>query len=48
LNAAPFHLVLDLREGKSTGGEMNLEAVFEPYVDLVTRVAEETDRRLAS
>jgi len=48
MNAAPFHLVLDLREGKSAGGEMNLEAVFEPYVDLVTRVAEEIDRRLAS
>jgi hypothetical protein len=47
MNAAPFHLVLDLREGKSAGGEMNLEAVFEPYVDLVTRVAEEIDRRLA-
>jgi hypothetical protein len=47
INAAPFHLVLDLREGKSAGGEMNLEAVFEPYVDLVTRVAEEIDRRLA-
>ena len=48
MNTAPFHLVLDLREGKSAGGEMNLEAVFEPYVDLVTRVAEEIDRRLQS
>jgi hypothetical protein len=47
LNAAPFHLVLDLREGKSAGGEMNLEAMFGPYLDLVTRVAEEIDRRLA-
>lgn len=47
LNAAPFHLVSDLREGKSAGGEMNLEAVFGPYLDLVTRVAEEFDRRLA-
>ncbi len=47
VSAAPFHLVLDLREGKSTGGEMNLEAVFAPYLDLVTRVAEEIDRRLA-
>jgi hypothetical protein len=47
LNAAPFHLVLDLREGKSASGEMNLEAIFGPYLDLVTRVAEEIDRRLA-
>jgi hypothetical protein len=45
LNATPFHLVLDLREGKSAGGE-NLEAVFGLYLDLVTRVAEEIDRRL--
>ena len=48
VSAAPFHLVLDLREGKSAGGEMNLEAVFAPYLDLVTRVAEEIDRRLQS
>jgi hypothetical protein len=27
---------------------MNLEAVFAPYLDLVTRVAEEIDRRLQS
>jgi hypothetical protein len=47
LNAAPFHRVLDLREGKSAAGELNLEAVWEPYLDLVTRVAEEIDRRLA-
>ena len=48
LNAAPFHRVLDLREGKSAGGELNLEAVLKSYLDLVTRVAEEIDRRLAS
>ena len=47
LNAAPFQRVLDLREGKSAGGELNLEAVLESYVDFVTRVAEEVDRRLA-
>jgi hypothetical protein len=48
VDAAPFHRVLDLREGKSAGGELNLEAVSGSYVDLVTRVAEEIDRRLAS
>jgi hypothetical protein len=47
LNPAPFHLVSDLREGKSAAGETNLEAVFGPYLDLVTRVAEEIDRRFA-
>lgn len=47
LNPAPFHRVLDLCEGKSAAGELNLEAVWGPYLDLVTRVAEEVDRRLA-
>lgn len=48
LNAAPFQRVLDLRDGKSTGGELNLETVMASYVDLVTSVAEEIDRRLAA
>jgi len=47
LEAAPFHRVVDLREGKSAGGELNLEHVLESYLDLVTKVAEEIDRRLA-
>jgi predicted nucleotidyltransferase len=46
-DAAPFHRVLDVREGKSSGGEMDLEKILAAYVDLVTRVAEEVDRRLA-
>ena len=47
-DAAPFHRVLDLREGKSSGGEMNLEKILASYLDLVTRVAEEVDRLLAA
>jgi hypothetical protein len=47
LDAAPFHRVWDLREGKSAGGELNLETILASYVNLVTRVAEEIDRRLA-
>lgn len=46
-NAAAFHHVMDLREGKSGAGEMNLEKIFEAYLDLVTKTAEEIDRRLA-
>ncbi len=46
-DAAPFHRILDLREGKSAGGELNLERILASYLDLVTRVAEEMDRRLA-
>jgi hypothetical protein len=47
LDAAPFHRVLDLREGKSSAGEVDLERVFEKYLDLVMTVAEEIDRHLA-
>ena len=47
LDATPFHRVWDLREGKSGAGELNLEAIFGSYLDLVTTVAEELDRRLA-
>lgn len=46
-DAAPFHRVLDLREGKSAGGELNLDAVLASYVDFVSKVAEEVDRRSA-
>jgi hypothetical protein len=47
-DAAPFQRVLDLREGKSAGGELNLESLLASYVDLVSKMAEEMDRRLAT
>jgi hypothetical protein len=47
LNAAPFHTVLDVRERKSAEGELNLEKLVASYLDLVTRIAEEIDRRFA-
>jgi hypothetical protein len=46
-NAAAFHTVLDLREGKRGAGELNPERVFGDYLDAVAKVAEEMDRRLA-
>lgn len=46
-NAAAFHHVMDLREGKSAGGEMDLRKIFASYLDLVMKIAEEIDRRLA-
>jgi len=45
-NAAAFHTVLDLREGKRGGGELDPERVFGDYLDAVAKVAEEMDRRL--
>lgn len=47
LDAAPFHAVLDLREGKSAEGEVNLEKLAASYLDLVARIADEMDRRFA-
>ena len=47
-DVAAFHRVWDLREGKSAGGELNLESILASYLDLVTKVAEEMDRRLAT
>lgn len=46
MDAAAFHRVMDLREGKSAGGEMNLEKIFAAYLDLVMNIAGEIDRRL--
>ena len=47
IDTAAFHRVMDLREGKSAVGEMNLEKIFGAYLDLVTKTAEEIDRRSA-
>ena len=47
LDGAPFHGVLDLREGKSAEGEVNLEKLAASYLDLVSRIADEIDRRFA-
>lgn len=48
LDLAPFHVVLDLREGKRSAADRNPEQTFAAYLDAVTRVAEEMDRRLAA
>jgi predicted nucleotidyltransferase len=45
---AALHAVLDLREGKRRSGELDHERTFGAYLDAVTRVAEEMDRRLAN
>src|SRR5579862_6229673 len=45
---AAVHAVLDVREGKRRPGEIDPEQTFARYLDTVTRVAEEMDRRLAA
>jgi hypothetical protein len=45
--SAAFDAVLDLREGRKNATELNAEETFAAYLDAVTGVAEEMDRRLA-
>jgi len=45
---AAIHTVLDLRDGKRRAGEVDHDRTFAAYLDAVTRVAEEMDRRLAA
>jgi len=47
-NPAAFHAVLELHEGKRASWELNPEKTFAEYLDAVTQVAEEMDRRLAT
>ena len=46
-DAAPFHAILDVREGKRKPGELDVVATFRAYLEGVARVADEVDRRLA-
>jgi len=45
---AAVHAVLDMRDGKRQPGEVDPDQTFAAYLDIVTRVAEEMDRRLAA
>lgn len=46
-NAAPFHTVLDLREGKIGAGKVDAGTLFGEYLAAVSLVVDEIDRRLA-
>jgi hypothetical protein len=45
-DAAPFEAVLDVREGRRGEKQLDAPATFRAYLDSVTRVADEVDRRL--
>jgi hypothetical protein len=47
-DSGAVHTVFDLREGKRRPGEVNHDEAFAAYLNAVTRVAEEMDRRLAA
>ena len=44
---SPFHAVLEIREGRKRGRDVDVQAAFDAYLDRVTKVADEMDRRLA-
>lgn len=43
----PFLALLDVREGRRKEKEVDVEKTFRSYLDAITRVVEEVDRRLA-
>jgi predicted nucleotidyltransferase len=45
---APFETVLEVREGKRQAKDVPFEATFRGYLEGITKVVDEVDRRLAS
>jgi len=46
-DASGFHAVLDVREGKRTARDVDVTSTFHAYLEAVTRVVDEVDRRLS-
>ena len=44
---APFHTIFEIREGHKRERDIDVQATFDAYLDRVSKVAEEIDRRLA-
>ncbi len=47
-NPAPFHTILDVREGKQQAGNVEVDGTLRAYLDFVHRVTNEVDRRMQS
>jgi len=45
---APFHTLLDIREGRKRRSEVDVQTTFDKYLHAVVKATEEVDRRLAS
>lgn len=43
---SPFHTVFEIREGRKRGRDVDVQATFGAYLDRVSKVADEMDRRL--
>jgi predicted nucleotidyltransferase len=46
-DATPFQAVFDVREGKQKVGSLDVETTFRRYLEGITRVTDEVDRRIA-
>jgi predicted nucleotidyltransferase len=45
---APFHTIFDIREAHKRERDVDVQSTFDAYLDRVSKVAEEIDRRLAA
>ncbi len=45
---APFHTVFEVREGRKRERDVDVQATFDAYLDRISKVTEEIDRRLAT
>jgi predicted nucleotidyltransferase len=45
---SPFHTIFEIREGHKRGRDVDVQATFDAYLDRVSKVADEMDRRLAA
>jgi hypothetical protein len=43
----PFHTIFEIREGHKRERDVEVQATFDAYLDRISKVAEEMDRRLA-
>jgi hypothetical protein len=42
---APLHTVLDVREGRKRGRDLDIQATFTGYLQAISKAADEIDRR---
>ena len=45
---SPFYTIFEIREGHKREREVDVQAIFDAYLDRVVKVTEEIDRRLAA
>jgi len=45
---SPFHTIFEIREGHKRERDVDVQATFDAYLDRVSKVTEEIDRRLAA